>query len=69
MEGCVSSCTLSQPSDLIQFGQFYTMQDERLQINEKHHSWSENSTGPLNENTEEVEVFIPNLPIYLYDCW
>lgn len=42
--------------------------DSRLHINENHKSWAGNSSGPVGENTEEVEtiksLWKPSLEIY-----
>jgi len=43
-------------------------EENRLIIDEDHRSWSDDSTGPKNENTEEAEtlkhLWKPNLEIY-----
>ena len=36
------------------------VQENRLIIDEDHRSWSDDSTGPKNENTEEAEVNGPD---------
>lgn len=44
------------------------VQENRLIIDEDHRSWSDDSTGPKNENTEEAEVtFWENLMFSLSD--
>ena len=44
------------------------VQENRLIIDEDHRSWSDDSTGPKNENTEEAEVtFCENLMFSLSD--
>ena len=32
------------------------MEEVRLNINENHKSWDADTTGPKDENTEEIEV-------------